>query len=335
MRKIQLAHSYVKKTIRNFFDNLYNYGILFAFYDFVWWLFFFIRAPFTWWITSYAIKKKTEWLDNYITKKYIDIIRKFEQVNEISTQLIRKPIIWVYWGQGEANMPPLVKACYKQLNYYNRNVRLITNDNIGNFISISPIITQKVKTGQIGWANYSDIIRNTLLAKYGGLWLDSTVWVSGKIPIEKLMKLSLFTANAKEKTDGKSIRFWSSFEWNWSSWCLWSNCKGNIFYGFVSEMLQAIAINEKKWPDYVIQDYLFYYACRHFFLVRRQMNAINLHTEHKDSLALLMNYPFEENKYDELIKDNFVFKLRFRTPWKTKTTDGKCTFYGRILQGII
>lgn len=36
-------------------------------------------------------------------------------------------------------------------------------------------------------------------------------------------------------------------------------------------MLQAIAINERCWPDYVIQDYLILYACRNFQQVRNDM----------------------------------------------------------------
>lgn len=330
-----LAIHYIGDILKKTVKISKAYSFKFALYGLLWWVGFFIRTKFSWNLTSYAQKHKTKWLDNYFEKKYADIINKYRNIRLDQATHNDTPMIWFFWGQGEMKMPPLVKACYRQLTYYNSNVCLISDENIDQYVSIDSIIIDKVKNGEIGYANFSDIIRNTILARYGGLWLDSTVWVSGAIPFQKLETLPIFTANNNELISGKSVRFWSSYDWNWSSWCLWSRNPGHPFFCFVSDMLIAIAMRENFWPDYVIQDYLFYYACRNIPGISEQMDMINLHNPNKDQLAFLMSKEFDMEQYNKLTEIECFFKLRYRTPWPTHTKDGKETFYGRILRNII
>ena len=319
------------KRLKDFFFKTKHFSIALALYDFIWWICFYIRPPFAYKLSTFAIRKKTVWLDKYIGKHYSEIIERYHNNNSIQAP-VKNHKIWVFWGQGESQMPPLVKACYRQLTAFNNNVVLLTNHNIKNYIHLSPIIYDKVTNKDISWAHFSDIIRTTLLANYGGLWLDATVWVSGKIPFEKLLKFSVFTANGKVPITNRSIQFWTSFEWNWSTWCLFSNRKQNILFSFVSEMLQAIAIQEKYWPDYVIQDYLIYYACHQFPEVRKNMEECNkTESKKRNHLATLMNSPWNENIYLNLIKTDFFFKLSFRTQWKKTTKNGNQTYYGHII----
>ena len=186
----------IKIRIKEFFALWKNYSFSYACYSILWWFCFYIRPPFCGKISTFAINKKTKWLDRYFKNNYQDIINKYLEKNW-QTKEIESTHIWVSWGQGEENMPPLVKACYRQLTYYNKNVILLTNDNIKEYIDIPPIVYKKVSTGHVSWAHFSDITRNTLLARYGGLWLDATVWVGGKIPFDKLKNVEFFSANGK------------------------------------------------------------------------------------------------------------------------------------------
>lgn len=320
--------------LRNFFIRWTNYSFSFAIYDLLWWLCFYIRPPFTLKVSAFALKKKTKWLDHYIEHNYSDILDHFKNDKIVLTHT-KGQYIWVFWGQGEKQMPPLIKACYKQLVHFNSNVILVTYQNLSDYINLSPIIYKKVKNGQICWANFSDIIRNTLLAKYGGLWLDATVWVSGKLPIDKLSQMEFFTANGcVEKRTKKSVFFWTSDRWNWSSWCLWSRESGYKLYNFVSEMLQAIAIRESYWPDYVIQDYLIHYACRNYKNIRHDMESITIHNPYRYDLLKIIERPYNEYTYNQIVKSDFVFKLAYRTP-KKQNSQGNPTLYGKMLQGII
>lgn len=332
-RIIQLYKFFLKLT-SEFFSKWKNWGFLLASYNLIWWLCFYLRPPFALKISTWAIKKKTQLFDNYFNKNYYNIINKYKQ--DIASTPSKYYNIWVFWGQGKESMPPLVNACYRQLKYFNENVTLITNKNITEYITLAPIIFSKVRNGTISWAHFSDIARTTLLAKYGGLWVDATVWVPERLPIQMLSNFEIFSPNGKVLQTNKSVQFWTSFEWNWSTWCLWSSNSGNKLFSFVSSMLQAIGEREQCWPDYVIQDYLIYYACRFFPDVQESMKRMQgISGAKRNDLANLMNQPFDINQYKDLVSSDIVFKLSYRSQWKTKTSSGEETFYRRILNGII
>lgn len=322
---------YLKKIPIEFFRNTFYYSPTFAFYSLIWWIGFLIRTPFSWKLTSFAIKRKTEWLDSYFNRKYSDILSKYKNLED-KEETVEKHNIWVFWGQGADAMPELVRACYNQLIRHNSNVVLVTSDNVNDIIDLPKGVFEKVKRGIIGWANYSDIIRNTILSKYGGLWLDATVWVAGEIPMSKLKKLPIFTAKNKEKIYSNSVCYWSSFDLNWSSWCLWANNKNNILFCFVRDMLQAIAEREHYWPDYVIQDYFYYFACQRFKQVREQMELISINSPNRGKLADILNEKYDKKKFDLLMSEGLVFKLRYRKPWKKFTPTGEQTVYSHIVK---
>lgn len=321
--------------LKNFFVKCRYYSFSFALYDLIWWLCFYIRFPSCYKCSEWAIKKKTKWLDKYIKENYSEILEKYHN-NPPTPIPIKEKKIWVFWGQGEKQMPPLVEACYRQLKHFNGNVILVTTQNVNDYIQLSPLIMDKVKKGCLPWANYSDIIRMTLLAKYGGLWVDATVWVSGKLPMDKLYDMVFWTPNSKILPSNDTVKFWTSFNYNWSTWCLWTNERNGMLFSFVSELLQNIAIKEKYWLDYVLFDYAIFLACREFPEVNESMKKCQgTGGSRRGDLAKIMNDEFNNNAYQNLISSDCIFKLSFRTLWVSETENGKQTFYGRILQGII
>lgn len=332
------AKKILKTRIKEFFQLWKNYSFCYASYNILWWFCFYTRPSFCYKLSTYALKKKTVWLDKYIEKNYKNIIDKYKNGNsDYNSKTINEdPCIWVFWGQGKDNMPPLVKACYKQLTHYNKNVVLLTNENIKTYIRVPQEVYNKVESGKISWAYFSDIVRNTLLAKQGGLWIDATVWVPKTIPMDILKKYIFFSPSEYLIPNNKTIRFWSNLKWNWNGWCLWSRNINHPIFSFVSDMLIDIAIKEPIIPDYVTIDYLIYYAIRLFpekqeeFELSKKLKCNNRHI-----LATIMNKEYEEEIYKNLIKDNYFFKLSFRAKWKEKTKEGKTTFYGKLIKDII
>ena len=329
------AYFYIRVRSIEFFQLSKNYNIKFAFWSSLWWFCFYLRPPFNRKLSTFSILRKTDWINKYIEINYSETLKEF--VNKPpQTELIQTYYIWVFWGQGYEKMPPLIRACHRQLISFNDNVQLITMQNVHHYIDLPSVIYEKVRSGKISWAHFSDIVRNTLLAKYGGLWLDATIWVSGKLPIDDLINMPIYSANVETWMQSKyDTRFWSMFDYNWNSWCLWSNSKNNLLFSFVSKMLIEFAQKEKIWFDYVYLDYLIYYATQHFSSVQSDFKQIFLHNPNWDMLAKKMNTEFNEKEYNRLIEHDFVFKLSFRTPWNLHTADNKLTYYGRILNDII
>ena len=331
MRKL---YNFSYKIFKEFFLLQKFYGFTPAFYTFVWWINFYIKTPLRFKLSKWALLKKTSWLDKYISIKYTSIISRYKN-STTQSHKIEKPKIWVFWGQGCSNMPVLVNACYTHLKATNENVHLVTNENLNKYLNIPSTILDKVTSGKITWAHFSDLIRMSLLAKYGGLWIDATGWVTGKIPFDKLMERNYYSPNGYVGNDKKDICFWTSLGVNWSGWCLWTNHTNSTVYSFVRDMLSAMIENEKMTIDYVLIDYLIYYAINNIPGVKDEFDKFkSLPGNNRNHLAMIMGSPYDEKEYQKLCMTDFVFKLSFRTLWSEKTETGETTYYGKLINGL-
>lgn len=90
-------------------------------------------------------------------------------------------IIWWSWLQGESEAPELAKVCLESLrkNFPDYKIVIVTNDNLDNYVKLPQTILDKFNAGWIKGAHFADIIRLNLLAKYGGVWMDATVFCTG------------------------------------------------------------------------------------------------------------------------------------------------------------
>ncbi|MBR3654959.1 MAG: hypothetical protein IKN62_05980 [Elusimicrobia bacterium] len=93
--------------------------------------------------------------------------------------------IWTCWLQGEDNAPELVKKCFQSFRKNKPKdfeVKVITYDNLNNYLSLPEFIMEKHRKNIIGNAHFSDIIRVYLLKQYGGFWLDATCLLTSQLP---------------------------------------------------------------------------------------------------------------------------------------------------------
>lgn len=92
--------------------------------------------------------------------------------------------IWVCWFQGEKQAPPIVHQCIASIRKYagNREVIVLTEENISQYVTFPEFIIKKKEKGIMTNAHYSDILRLYLLAQYGGIWIDATVYLTASLP---------------------------------------------------------------------------------------------------------------------------------------------------------
>lgn len=93
--------------------------------------------------------------------------------------------VWVCWFQGMENAPLIVKKCYQSIkkNMSDKEVILLTNDNLNQYVKFPDFILDKWQKGIITDTHMTDLLRLELLIKYGGMWIDATVFcTSDKIP---------------------------------------------------------------------------------------------------------------------------------------------------------
>lgn len=87
--------------------------------------------------------------------------------------------VWFFWWQGMEKAPKLVQDNLERSRriFFDRKVIVITQENFDEFVEIPRSIIAKVKNKSITLAAFSDILRFALLGKYGGLWMDSTIYL--------------------------------------------------------------------------------------------------------------------------------------------------------------
>lgn len=121
----------------------------------------------------------SDWKDyNYLRDKYGKYVEyKKTHIGKDSN------ITWILWLQGWNNAPDIVIKCLNSVKKYNENRDIICLDeeNLMKYINIPEDIRNMHKDGLICDANYSDIVRLELLKNYGGLWIDATVLLTGKL----------------------------------------------------------------------------------------------------------------------------------------------------------
>lgn len=79
--------------------------------------------------------------------------------------------------------PKMVQYCFQSLksNLRDKRIILITEDNYKEYVQFPTYILEKYEKGCFSKTHLSDLLRLELLIKYGGTWIDATVWCSSPI----------------------------------------------------------------------------------------------------------------------------------------------------------
>lgn len=193
-------------------------------------------------IIQYKITKKLYKEFSYILKEYDkEMTLPKEQSNKV----------WFCWLQGIENAPVLVKRCYDSLRKHmpDRQIVVITKENIKEYVSFPQHIMDKLKEGKISRTFFSDILRLELLIKYGGMWVDATVLCTSDDIPQYMYESELFMYQIlKPGKDAHSIIM--------SSWLI-SSCTNNRILMAVRDMIY------EYWKKY---DYLMEYGLLHIFI---------------------------------------------------------------------
>lgn len=258
----------------------------------------------------------------------------FSNLTEIDSQT--SPI-FVMWLQGGTEvMPDAVKKCYESIvkNCTTHTVNLITEENLSKFVELSPIILQKYNEKKITRAFFSDIVRSALLYKYGGTWIDATVYLSNRLP-EKYFSQDFFSPcgfNGIKKRDWKYFFLESN---GWSAWFMGTNKLHYPLFDFLTQFYKFYFEKNDSILDYFQNDFsisLFYQKNKSFneYLNNQQANNIRAY-----EMADFMNKDLENN-YDKvklLLEDNLINKLTYKRNWITEK-NGKKTVYSAFLNNF-
>lgn len=182
-----------------------------------------------------------------------------------------------------------------------------------------------MKRGQLSLAALSDYIRVSLLYRYGGLWVDSTILCVGKLP-EDVFNKELFTI--KNKPAGQ--KFVAGGKWN-VQFLGTNQIHSKVFFLMKS-------IFDQYWEkysviiDYLLVDYSFQYIYDTHPDCRAAFDAVPMTNAHMHELLPVMNSAFSADEWQRLQSDDtFLFKLTYKWQYE-ETCRGKDTFYSYVIK---
>ncbi len=231
--------------------------------------------------------------------------------------------VWFCWLQGLDKAPDLVKRCYESLRKHmpDKEFVLIDESNIEEYITLPEHIKKKWQNGIIKPAHFSDLIRLELLIKYGGYWIDSTVFCTDASLFQQIDKVPLFMYSFYYFGFNPEI-----METN--NWLIHSTTNQNILC-LVRELLYAYWKDYNRDVNYFIFHIFMTMASEYYAKEYEQMPIVSQAEPH--ILATYIGQPFDELKYEILKARTGIHKLS--NGFSKEDTEKENTFYDYLIKG--
>lgn len=276
-------------------------------------------------IKTRLMSKHRIMLDFLETKyhEYWDDYKFSKKIPDCEDRLRNK--IWICWWQGINNAPEIVKACMESIknNVKEYEIICITDENYKNYIQFPEWIEAKRKSGVISRTLYSDLLRVSLLAKYGGIWLDSTFFCTSPC-VKEYMSLPLWSI---KRPDYGHISVACGYFANYSLGC---NYENRWIFGAIRDFLYYYWKVNDRLIDYLLTDYVIVLVQRHNKEIAKVFDNIVSNNPDCDELYKILSHPYDETIWKHISADTSLFKLSWKREFPC-SCDGKETFYKKIL----
>ena len=245
------------------------------------------------------------------------------QIRIQAAQRLSRPVrstfdqpIFVYWAQGFAAAPPVVKACLAALKANNPGSRVheLSLDNLDGYVDVPEDLAAALQGDHF---HFSDLLRMLLLEKFGGIWVDATCFVSEPLRphIDRaLARSSVFAFNytgpylvnwfLASRPDSYVMHLWRAASFLW--WEKRGEIVDPLLHHHIFEMLHRLDDRFRAEWDAGLR-----------------LNATPPH-----ALQSVMLRPYEPEMLQTILESAFVHKLRNRTDGMTSES-----YLARIIRG--
>jgi hypothetical protein len=216
--------------------------------------------------------------------------------------------VWICWLQGYDQAPDLVKACIDSVkkNMPNHEVVILTDENIGEYVDSPEHIRMKYREGKINRTHYSDLLRAALLCKWGGVWIDSTVFCTEKEFPVYISSLPLFAyksidLNRQDETSTVA-----------SSWLIASKSNQPILL-LTRDLLYSYWEKYDYLVDYFVFHLFFAMATRRFEEDWDAVPTFNNHSPH--ILQFELQEKYNDERWNQIMKMSAFHKLNWHNDY--------------------
>ena len=269
------------------------------------------------------VEAKHRFVLSYLNDSFSYLLDKYRD-KSIEIKIPEHRYIWVMWWQGEQSAPELVKMCIESIrrNANGAEVVVITKDNFRDYADIPEYIIQKHEKGYVSFAQLSDIMRVFLISKHGGLWLDSTIYVSQPIP-EDIFSKPLYSLHTSYKK--------TPFVQNDRIHCfVLGGTPGSKPFMFERELLSDYWKSRNVIIDYYLLDYSIMFQYFNLEDIKSLIDNLEPTSEGLYELVSLLDKPYDEVRLESVLSANLFSKLVWNEDWK-KTSHGQQTNYSVLL----
>jgi hypothetical protein len=193
------------------------------------------------------VRSLTESAITSYVKKKCDCL----MVGETTASTAARPnkTIWLFWWQGFENAPETVRIARNSLQAHlqpDEAIVFLDKTNFCQYVDIPASLISRIDNQEMAMSHLSDILRFSLLFKYGGLWLDAGMLI--KAPISFMFGYRI--ASLSYPGDGL---YRSRGRWIGS---IFSGFPGEIFFKQMRESLMRVHLGSGYSVEYLIMDYV-------------------------------------------------------------------------------
>ena len=233
--------------------------------------------------------------------------------------------IWMCWWQGLESAPEIVRACVGSVrrNAGGREVVIITDENVKEYADIPQWIWDKVRRGTITRTNLSDLLRLTLLAEHGGMWLDATFYCCRQLsgPIYDVPLFSIKRPDYLHASVAGGM---------FAGYSLSCDAEHRRVFQTVRDFFLEYWRKSDFMIDYLLVDYLIVLAQRHDPWIAEAFNKIQPNNPQCDELYKILDHPYSKKQWEKLSANTDLFKLTWKRNYSVEKSVP--SFYKMVIE---
>lgn len=276
----------------------------------------------------YKIFKRTKYNDKrikqvyeYLKANYMDCLPRDYKIEKLPKDFK----VWVFWYQGYENMPDLVKTCIETIknNFKNNEVVFLTKDNFLDYAEIPDFILKKVEEKNFSLTHLSDILRATLLAKYGGVWVDATMFLTEDVT-KDLLEYPFYSTKIGSVDKNVAKGKWCTF--------FMSAGPGNPIFVGVRDVFFKYCKTHNLIVNYYLIDIIMLFLYENMEDVRKIVDDVPPNSENIYKLAKSLFDKYDPKKYNKILSSAKFFKLTYK--FKKEKAKKPNTIYKKLIGEI-
>ena len=256
------------------------------------------------WCCKYINVVKKKILLPYFNEIYDPLIKKYDKFYDYS--LLEKEIpkiIWIFWWQGDYQANRLVKCCIDRLKQFNFDLRILSKDNIAEYVDVSDVYPL-YERGALRMAALADVVRFRLLAKYGGIWLDASVFVLDEEFLDSVVEHGCFYSG-----HFKNYPFWKNISGGkWTSYFL-ASCPENPLMEYCADAFVYCLNLHGKQIDYIIIDYTMATAYMNIPFFKTMIDRVPYNNNEIWALKGQLSKKFDSNVWNRITNNAQMLKF--------------------------